>query len=64
MKEEIKKEDKSKIAMEELNLNIKHQKIKTKDYLQVGYKFDDGLYVFIKTIPNSFELKKTMEKIK
>jgi len=47
MKTEIIEDNKQKIAMEELQLNIKHQNIKVEKILQVGYKFDEEFYVFI-----------------
>ena len=34
-------------AQQELELNIKHQNIKPKDHLQVGYEFEEGIYVFL-----------------
>ena len=38
-------------AMEELSLNIKHQNIQVDEFMNVGYEFDKGQYVFCLMFP-------------
>ena len=38
-------------ALKELELNIKAQGIKVKNFAQVGYEYDNGVYVFSLLIP-------------
>jgi len=47
------------IAFKELELNIKHQNIQVDEFTQIGYEFDDGVYVFMLLFP--FNLKKIMK---
>jgi len=44
-------------AVKELHLNIKHQKINTNRFMQVGYEFDKGQYCFMLIIPNIFKIR-------
>jgi len=39
------------IAIQELNLNIKHQIKKIKEFTQIGYEFEKGYFVFMLLIP-------------
>ena len=55
------------IAFKELQLNIEHQNIKVKEFSQIGYEYDKGVYVCILMFPFNWleewqnERKKTYE---
>jgi hypothetical protein len=45
------KEQENDIASQELNLNIINQDIQVKEFTQIGYEWDKGIFVFILMIP-------------
>lgn len=49
------------IATKELWLNIKHQNIKVKEFMQIGYEFDEGRYVFMLLIPIPIKPRKMIK---
>ena len=52
------KNNKTEIAFKELDLNIKHQGIKSDEFMKIGYEYDKGVYVFMFIIPNPFRKEK------
>ena len=60
------KKEKKDISFKELELNIKHQNIQVKEFTQIGYEFDDGVYVFTLMIPFKelgFKLRKGLGRL-
>lgn len=56
------------IAMEELFLNIKHQDIQVKEFMKVGYEWDDKTLAFVlmfpkKIFPFRLEMKRKCWKM-
>jgi len=46
------------LSMQELYLNIKHQNIQVKEFTQVGYEWDEGVFIIMLMIPKKlFPLK-------
>ena len=38
-------------AFKELDLNIKHQGINKNEFMQIGYQYDEGQFVFMLIFP-------------